>query len=319
MRNLLEQWGSKYGSAEVQPLVDGVWRCSLDGETYILKRRTNRTRAWEEYDLLQWLKEHNQPVSLFLCTTEGVPWAEYQGSFYVFYPYLDGTPGNALDVMEPSLAGEVGAKLAKLHQALETYGSRLEFPGFGLFHEVSSYAWPTVQSYSSQKFHYRLHDLGQDISTQLVNPYEALPRQLIHRDLHPGNLLFNDGRLVGILDFDRVRIGIRLFDICYLSTGVLSSCFSESNKRERWLGFVQDLLKGYNAVQPLEKTEGHVFLYVIYLIQLLFIAYHLDEGNTNLADVNLAVLFWIYDQHDYLQPLIEKAVTSSGRDVVTRE
>ncbi len=316
MKNVLEQWGSKFAGARSTSLLDGVWRLELDDKTYILKRRSNRTRAWEEYDLLKWLSEHDQPISLFLFTTEGVPWAEYQGSFYVLYLYLDGTPGNELPLLNQTLAPEIGAALAGLHQALDGYGASTHFPEFGLFHEVSSYAWPAVQSYSSQKFHSRLHDLAQAIGTNFVNPYEALPRQLIHRDIHLGNLVFRDGRVVGVLDFDRVRIGIRLFDLCYLATGVLSRGFNETKTREGWLSFVQDLIKGYGTVKPLEKTEGYVFLYVIYLIQLLFIAHYLDEGNTVLADLNLGILFWVFDQHDYFQPVIEKTVSMANRDVM---
>lgn len=313
MKRILEQWGSNFASAEVQSLTDGVWRLKLGGDTYILKRRANRTRVWEEYDLLKWLLEHDQPVSLFLRTTEGIPWAEYQGSFYVLYPYLVGIPGNEFDLLNPPLTRQVGSALARLHGALAVYGASAEFPGFGLFQEVSSYAWPTVQGYSSMKFHDRLQGLEQAISTQLVNPYEALPRQLIHRDFHPRNLVFRDGQLGGILDFDRVRIGIRIFDLCYLSTAVLIDGFSDPKKREGWLSFVQDLIGGYGSVEPLQQTEGHAFLYIMYLIQLLFTAYHLDEGDTQLADLNMGILFWIYEQHDYFEPLIEKTVMDGSR------
>ena len=311
MKELLEKWGQQFGEADTQPLVDGVWRCRLGDATYILKRRSNRTRAWEEYDLLKWLSGHKQPVSLLLCTTEEVPWAEYQGSFYILYPYLHGTPGAELASFGQAFAAEAGSTLGRLHSALADYGSQAEFPGFDLFHEVSSYAWPAAQSYSSEKFHHRLHDLEETISTKLVNPYEVLPRQLVHRDFHPRNLVFQDQQLVGILNFDRVRIGIRVFDLCYLSTAVLSSSFADPKKREEWPSFVQELIKGYGTVQPLERTEGHVFLYITYLIQLLFLADHLDAGDTKGADLSLGILFWIYDQQDSLQPLIDKMVTGS--------
>jgi Ser/Thr protein kinase RdoA (MazF antagonist) len=307
VKNVLGQWGQEFVEAKLAPLVDGVWRCELDRDIYILKRRTNRTRVWEEYDLLQWLKDSGQPISLLLRTQEGVPWAEAPGGFYILYPYLQGTPGNELGVFSGEHAGEMGRGLARLHQALAAYQASDVFPGFDLFHDVASYAWKTVRGYSGMKFHHRLHHLQADISEQLVNPYEALPRQLIHRDFHPGNLIFVQGQLGGILDFDRVRIGIRLFDLCYLSTAVLSSGFSDPRKREDWVDFVQALLEAYGTVQPLEKTEGHAFLYIIYLIQLLFTAYHLDNGNSTLADLNLAMLFWIYDQHDYLRPRLEKS------------
>lgn len=311
MKNLLEQWGPQFASAVPQPLRDGVWQLKLDTQSYILKRRSNRTRVGEEYRLLQWLAEHGQPISQLICTRAGVPWAEQQGSFYVLYPYLTGTPGDELDLFGQSLAGEMGSALARLHQALAAYGASHEFPDFNLFNKVSSYAWPAVQGYSSVKFSDRLQGIQHAISAHLVNPYEALPRQLIHRDFHPGNLLFTQGELAGILDFDRVQIGIRLFDLCYLATAVLSSSFGDPKKREEWPGFVREMISGYGSVEKLERTESYVFLYVIYLIQLLFTAYYLDEGNTKLADSNLAVLFWIHDQHDYLEPLIEKAVGES--------
>jgi len=316
VNNLLAQWGPRFASAQIQTLVDGVWHLKIGDEAYILKRRSNRTRVWEEFDLLTWLLEHDQPVSLLMCTKENIPWAEHQGSFYVLYRYLHGTPGNELDMLDGSLAQATGSELARLHQALGGYGGSASFPSFDLFQEVSSYAWPTVQAYSSMKFRDRLQGLEQEISTQLVNPYEALPRQLIHRDFHPGNLVFTDGKINGILDFDRVRIGVRLFDLCYLATSVLSEGFGDPKKRERWLGFVQDLVRGYTAVDPLQKTEGHVFSDIMYLIQLLFIAYFLDEGNTTLADLNLGILLWLYEQHDYLQPRIAKTVLDGSRDVI---
>lgn len=307
MKKLLEKWDPKFTGAEVSPVADGVWRVDLGAETYILKHRSTRTRVWEEYDLLKWLGEHNQPISPLLYTTEGTPWAEFEGGFYVLYSYVEGTPGNSLSQLDK--ADEVGAALARLHQQLASYGPTEKFPTFNLFHEVASFAWPTVQGYATEKFHHRLHDLEQAIGGQLVNPYEALPRQLIHRDFHPGNLIFRGDKVVGILDFDRVRIGIRLFDLCYFATAVLSELFADPRRRTDWLSFVQTLIESYVSVQPLERTESYSFLHVIYLIQVLFVSFHLDAGNSELADLNMAMLLWINDQHDFLQPVIERIIT----------
>lgn len=44
---------------------------------------------------------------------------------------------------------------------------------------------------------------------------EGWPTQLIHGDWHPGNLLFDGPRIVGLLDFDSVRIGARALDLGY--------------------------------------------------------------------------------------------------------
>lgn len=308
LKHLLEQWGPELGDAKVVPLQVGVWQVLSSAGMFILKRRSNRSRVWAECDLINWLIRHEQPVSPLLYTTKEIPWAEHEGAFYVLYPYLQGTPGDELGQYDEDFALRAGAALAYLHRDLGNYETTEEFPNFDLFQEVASFAWPTVQGYLGQNFRNRLQDLEQGISRNLINPYEVLPRQLIHRDFHPGNLIFQRGELVGILDFDRVRVSIRLFDLCYLATSVLSQDFADPQGRENWSSFVQALINGYGSVQPLTKIEGVSFLYIVYLIQLLFIAYQLDEGNTELADLNVAMLLWINDQHEFLEPLIVKTI-----------
>ncbi len=308
MKELLEKWGCEFGQAEISPLEDGVWRVQLGAETYILKHRATRSRVWEEYDLLNWLTENGHPISPLLFTGEGAPWAEYQLGIYVLYRYVEGTPGDRVDTYTAAFAREAGSTLARLHLGLAEYEAAESFPVFEVFQEAASFAWPAVQAHAAAKFGHGLHDLEEVIGGELVNPYEALPRQLIHRDFHPGNLILRDGRVVGILDFDRVRLGVRLFDLCYLATAVLSGGFEDPNKRRKWLVFLKELIAGYGSVSPLTRTEGFAFLPMVYLIQLLFIAHFLDLGKTVLADKNLAMLLWIYDQQDFLRPVIEKAV-----------
>lgn len=57
----------------------------------------------------------------------------------------------------------------------------------------------------------------------LQDGYDRLPRQLIHRDVHFGNFLFDHGEFSGYIDFDLSQKNIRIFDICYFLTGLLSS------------------------------------------------------------------------------------------------
>jgi Ser/Thr protein kinase RdoA (MazF antagonist) len=308
VKELLVKWGSEFRDADISSLQDGVWRVQVGDQTYILKHRDTRTRVWEEYNLLTWLTEQGHPISPLLYTTEGLPWAEYQLGIYVLYRFVEGTPGDELNSCSPEFAREAGSTLARLHQALAAYDAGDAFPTFDLFHEVASFAWPTVQGYAAQRFGHTLHALKETIEGELVNPYESLPRQLIHRDFHPANLIFRGNKIAGILDFDRVRLGVRLFDLCYLATAVLSEVFDDPNKRSAWLSFVQELIAGYHSVQPMERTEGYAFLCMAYLIQVLFAAYFLDAGNIGLADRNLAMLMWLYDQQEFLQPVIEKMV-----------
>ena len=230
------------------------------------------------------------------------------GGIYVLYPYVDGISGDSLPVFNNNYALEIGTQMAGLHQCLQSYSSSDVFSTFDIFSEVASWAWPSVKAYLGRRFQNRLRDLETQISQNFVTPYEILPRQLIHRDLHPGNMVFRQGKLAAFLDFDRVRTGVRIFDLCYCSTAVLSTIFTEPSKRDLWPNFVQALLRSYVTVEPLSQGESLAFLYVCYLIQLLFIWYQLDSGNNQLADLNIAMLLWIHDQHSVLEPLIEKSI-----------
>ncbi|HHY10846.1 MAG TPA: phosphotransferase [Firmicutes bacterium] len=308
MKELLTKWGLEFARAETAPIKGGIWQVWLDDKVFVLKHRTNRTRVWAEYDLMNWLKENSQPVSRLLRTVEDTPWAEYDGGFYVLYPYLAGISGDKIRDLNTAYAEEIGRGLADLHRCLARYKEDSKFRQFDVFSDVSNYAWPTVQAYAGFRLHNRLQAIEQDIGRNMVNPYQALPRQLIHRDFHPGNFVFQEGKITGILDFDKVRIAPRIFDLCYLATAVLSTRFNDPAKREEWPRFVQALLLGYGKVQPLSKTEGFIFLYIVYLIQFLFIAFQLDGGKEKAADLNLAMLLWLNEQHEFLEPLIEKAV-----------
>ncbi|HHW73408.1 MAG TPA: phosphotransferase [Firmicutes bacterium] len=312
MKELLEKWGCEFAEAEILPFEDGVWRVQLGRETYILKHRATRSRVWEEYELLNWLTDKGHPISPLIFTKDGAPWAEYQLGIYVLYRYVEGTPGDKLGGYTQSFIDEAAQTLARLHLALAEYEASDAFPVFDVFQETASYAWPSVQAHAAVKFGHGLHALEETLGGELVNPYEALPRQLIHRDFHPGNLVFRDGKVVGILDFDRVRLGVRLFDLGYLATAILSEGFDDPKKRQEWPDVLKRLVAAYDSVAPLTKTEGFALIYIIYLIQLLFTAHFLDLGRTDLADKNLAMLLWIYDQQDFLQPVIENMVASNG-------
>lgn len=85
----------------------------------------------------------------------------------------------------------------------------------------------------------------------LQDGYDMLPRQLIHRDVHFGNFLFDHGEFSGYIDFDLSQKNIRIFDICYFLTGLLSSQIGSGLDTEEWLRIVKDAAAGYERWIPL--------------------------------------------------------------------
>ena len=62
--------------------------------------------------------------------------------------------------------------------------------------------------------------------------YPNLPRQMIHRDPNPGNIICA-GDTWGFIDFELAERNARIYDPCYAATAVLSETFGQNN--DRWL------------------------------------------------------------------------------------
>lgn len=307
MHTILSKWNPEFAHAQLQSVTPRVWRIQYGERTFVLKRRSDHTSVWAEYNLLSWLRSKGMPVLAPILSIDGVPWVHHGGDIYVLYPFIEGKAGQEVCPTDLTKAYNLGKFLAELHACLAQYPQTSDFPVRNVYGEVTTWAWPTVRRCLSGDLRARLDDIGASIS-KFSTLYEILPQQLIHRDAHPGNVVFVGDEVVGMVDFDLVRMGVRLFDLCYCATAVLSNCFTKGPVRESWDSFVQELLRGYVQVQPLSRSEGYAFMYMTYLVQVLFAAYFFDAGQDDLATQNVAILAWLYDRQNSIEPLIDKVI-----------
>jgi prepilin-type processing-associated H-X9-DG protein len=80
-----------------------------------------------------------------------------------------------------------------------------------------------------------------------------LPIQLIHRDAHPANMLFLDGRISGWLDFELIVRGPRLFDLCYCATSILMNGMDDPDNA-RWLTLLKHWWKDIRFNHSIERS-----------------------------------------------------------------
>ncbi len=84
------------------------------------------------------------------------------------------------------------------------------------------------------------------------------PVQIVHGDWHPGNMLFRDGRVVGVIDYDSARLQRRAID---LANGALQfSITSGSDDPSQWPEYVDEtrlkrFLLAYDSVNVISKAE----------------------------------------------------------------
>jgi Putative homoserine kinase type II (protein kinase fold) len=98
--------------------------------------------------------------------------------------------------------------------------------------------------------------------------YDKLPKQRIHRDPNPSNILFENGEVSGFVDFDLSEINVRLWDVCYCATGILSE--SSTEVYEKWFDILGGILHGYDAENKLSTEEKQALFYVICSITMIF-------------------------------------------------
>ena len=132
---------------------------------------------------------------------------------------------------------------------------------------------------------------------------DELPRQIIHRDPNPSNILMTDKQW-GILDFDLAERNIRIYDPCYAATAILSESFEASNdqKLQKWCKIYKNILYGYDSVAKLTKTEWKAAPYVVLANQLVCtIWFSQKEQYQELYEINKKMTWWIIEHFDRLR------------------
>ena len=133
--------------------------------------------------------------------------------------------------------------------------------------------------------------------------YDALPRQIIHRDPNPSNIIVSRDKW-GFIDFELSERNARIFDPCYAATAILSETFEEGNeaKLDKWTGIMKEILYGYDSVVRMNAEEKEAVPYMILTNQLISTAWFADKDKyRDLYETNLKMTRWIIRNFDKLK------------------
>jgi Ser/Thr protein kinase RdoA (MazF antagonist) len=87
---------------------------------------------------------------------------------------------------------------------------------------------------------------------------DSWPKQIVHADWHPGNMLFRDSHVVAVLDYDSGRLLPRIIDI---ANGALQfSIIGGDEDVSKWPEYIDEnrfkrFLRGYDDVMLLSQAE----------------------------------------------------------------
>ena len=128
--------------------------------------------------------------------------------------------------------------------------------------------------------------------------YPKLPRQIIHRDPNPGNIIRGEDQW-GFIDFDLSERNVRIYDPCYAATAVLSECFGAD--REQWLEICRNIICGYDSVAHLTEEERKAIPYVILANQFVCVAWFAGQDKyREIFEINKRMTVWLIEKFEEL-------------------
>ena len=311
LRNILTNWDIPQDLPILDVyIMDGakvsgnVWSI---GEEYILKTG-NRDNMLRNLSVAKALAGQNFAASIPVLTKTG---EEYLDGEQITVLTL-GIKGNPLPKQDrfgsnrQEFGFKYGESIARLHNALAEVEPQVAPKEQNLFTHVTEWALPETRKQNIQ-YHIGLPDsFFDEYISNFGAMFNDMPKQLIHRDPNPSNILFENGEVAGFIDFDLSHRNIRLFDPCYCATGILSEWRGVDDIQEKWPVVLKGILHGYDSVNPLTDVEKQAVYHVICSIQMIFAAncepsVELKE----LAKTNREMLQFIPNLKDYIAKIFE--------------
>lgn len=302
LRTVLRQWDIPQ-TLPIQDIyiMDGskvsgsIWSV---GENYILKT-ADRVELLRNLCVAKALVAQGFAAQIPILTRDGREFAEGQAIF-ALCRRMKGNPLPKADRFGEKRAVyglKLGQSIARLHSALAAAEADLQPSEKNLFAQVTEWALPEVQK-QNVRWRMGLPDrFFADYISGFGALFDKLPKQLIHRDPNPGNILFENGEVAGFIDFDLSERSVRLWDPCYCATGILSEWRGVDEIQAKWPDILRGILQGYDSVNPLTAEEKQALFHVICSIQMICIAYFESEDDyKELAKTSREMLRYIVEK-----------------------
>jgi len=195
------------------------------------------------------LHEEGVPVPLVIPSTAGLKIVPIEGMEATarLQEYLHGTPWKSMP-SSPSRLRSIGAFMGEMHMHL----GKFDHPGAARTHE-----WDLASAHVHREKVQLLTDPGQrqiieycfHLNSALVRPYLAnCPSGLLHGDINDENLLLQEDRVVGLLDFGDCLEGSLVQDL-----GIALAYALEQEGVT--LEVAASLIEGYDERRPLQPVE----------------------------------------------------------------
>ena len=137
-------------------------------------------------------------------------------------------------------------------------------------------------------------DSMDEIAQRFAVLYKDLPRQVVHRDPNPSNIILVKEKW-GFIDFELSERNARIFDPCYAATAILSETFEDNEEMLlKWTSVMKEIMYGYDSVVKMTESEKEAIPYMILANQFISTAFFADKDKyEKLYKTNKKMTDWI--------------------------
>lgn len=288
---ILNNWG--ISNESVEQIYSSAWEI---GGRYILKIGTNFEWLNSNLSLIKVVAAYDIPVASIIKTLDGAEYITKDNTYYFLSKKIRGEHINNIygdEYKELSLV--IGQVISKLHIGFQKCQEILPCRDNNFYDEITGWVLNTIKEKE-------VNIIPQNILNECISELEAiypkLPRQLIHRDIHLNNMLFENKVLTGYIDFDLSQIDVRIFDLCYMALGLLIDNINDDNKTTKWFEIVRNIVEGYSVNIPLTMEEKRAIPIVMMAIEVLFVAYFTSEDNKECAYGAAEMFIWLWENKE---------------------
>ncbi len=278
LAEIMKEWNIQWELLTMTVIKENVYEVVSDQFQHVLKRK-NCSKFWsEEFSVLKQLENKGVPVSLPIKTRIGKSYVQDDEWIYVLYPKVKGfhNVNHGKAELSNHLFNEYGKVLAQLHRALQPIELSTMPPGnWNMIGQIR--AW--VQQGIPEK----LSSIITPYIQLVLDYYDSLPTHLIHRDFHPKNLLVHHKKVSCILDFDEMKIGPRVYDICYFIVAIVREAILWKETITMSLRNIHIFLKQYERELPLTAIERKLVPALIIILLVLYSRFYHEQGFIELA------------------------------------
>lgn len=256
------------------------------GEEFVLKYTADPAKLRKHIAVSKALQNIGLLSAVPVPTADGREYIQEGNVYFYLTCRLPGTQMTAhgFETGDGRFVGEI---IGQLHLALAKIEDSVS--DANLLATVTDWALPRVKAVLN------LSDtFCQEYLRSFTALYPCLPRQIIHRDPNPGNIICADDTW-GFLDFELAERNVRIYDPCYAATAVLSETFGQHH--DRWLDLYRDIICGYDGVVKLTESERQAIPYIILANQFVCTAWFAEQDKyAEIFDTNKRMTAWLIEK-----------------------